>query len=516
MADIVSWAQGQFGFFVDRTWAGDRWQLGPAPIRLAQYHADILAHCFTPGDDGRLPYDVIAWCEPAKGGKSAIAGLVGLYAALHWDGDVVLSSNKRNQAASVMFRSLTDSITYNPHLHLEPSKYEVEFSSGNVARAIPSNARGQAGARFSLFLADELWGAVYTDGIRLWDEHKSDPTRRHCVRMAIGYAGYLESELWHGLLLLGMDGEPVKELAHIANDDGQPACWANGRHFTFWSHTCRQPWQTPEWIESQRASLREPEYRRMILTQFVEGIGNFLDADTWAALVDPQHKPLPPGSDKPVYLGLDIASKPGGDDCALIGVYSDDGQVKVAFHKVWYGGKSRRKALRLSETVEPYIKALAQQYRVAGVWFDPFQALQLAENLRRAGIQCVEVPQTHASRGPRDTELFEMCVNGELVLYPDDDLVNAAAYANAKELGNGLLFLTKAGRGKIDLLISLANVACEARARQQGRGWHGWWSGTTDDTAAFMIEGKVVRRDPPERDPRPLCKRVERVFYDTI
>ena len=514
MDDIVKWAQSQFGFYVDRQWTGDGWQLGPASIRLADYHADILAHCFTPRADGRLRYDVIAWAEPAKSGKSAIAGLCAEYAALHLDGDVVMASNKRAQAASVMYKSLTDSVEFNPHLHLEPGKYETEFANGNVARAIASNARGQAGARFSLFLADELWGAVYSDGIRLWDEHKGDPTRQHCVRLAIGYAGYLESELWHGLLLLGMDGEPVPELAHITND-GEPACWANGRHFTFWSHVCRQPWQTPEWIESQRASLREPEFRRMIRCEFVEGIGNFLDADTWAALVDPDHKPLEPGAEFPLYLGLDIATKPSGDDCALVGVYPDDGQVKVALHKVWYGGKSRRKALHLSETVEPYIKALAQQYHLVGVWFDPFQALQLAENLRRAGIRCVEVSQTHATRGPKDTELYEMAVNGELVLYDDPDLVNAAAYANAKELGNGLLFLTKAGRGKIDTLIALANVANEARSRQRP-GWSGWWDGTTDDDRIAIVNGVVVKRDPPEHDPRPVRKRVERVFYSDV
>jgi hypothetical protein len=99
------------------------------------------------------------------------------------------------------------------------------------------------------------------------------------------------------------------------------------------------------------------------------------------------------------------------------------------------------------------------------VFFDPWQAQHLVDGLRRRGVKCQNVPQTHSTRGPKDTELYEMAVNQELVLYDDPELVNAVNYANAKELGNGLLFIQKAGRGKIDLLIALSNCANEARNR---------------------------------------------------
>jgi hypothetical protein len=202
----------------------------------------------------------------------------------------------------------------------------------------------------------------------------------------------------------------------------------------------------------------------MIDTDFSAGEGDFVDQDAWESGIDPNHHPLAPGAKEPVLIGLDLATKVGGDDCGLVGVYAQDGRVKVAFHKVWRGGRARRSELRLSETVEPYITNLKRDYNIGGVWFDPYQALQLAENLRRAGIYCVEVPQTHGSRGPRDTALYQMVVNRELVLYDDPDLRKMAAHAKAKELGSGQLFLTKAGRGKIDLLIALSNCASEAHA----------------------------------------------------
>jgi hypothetical protein len=416
-----------------------------------------------------LPYDTVAWCEPAKSGKSAIAGLVAEFMALHGEKNstIVMASNKQNQAASIMFKSLTDSVEFNPHLpRVDPGRLSARFRNGNEVKAIASNSRGEAGARFSLALFDELWGYVHTDAERLWTEFKTDPTRLNSLKFAIGYAGYTgESELWENLLNTGLKGEPVPELEDITND-GSPACWRNGRTFVFWSHVTRQPWQTAEWIAQQRKTLRAAEFARMIECQFVEGEGNFVEPDAWEALISPSHSPLSPGDIPRVYIGLDIATAPSGDDCALIGVYHQDGLVKVAFHKVWKG-KDRKQRLKLTETVKPYLLRARQDYNLAGVWFDPYQALQLAEDLRKAGIRCVEVPQTHSNRGPKDTALYEMVSNRQLMLYDHPDLRKAAAGASAKELGNGLLFLKKAsGRAKIDLLVALSNVADEARRNE--------------------------------------------------
>jgi hypothetical protein len=464
---IDVWAGSEFGFYTDRQWRDGHWHNEVAPIWLADYHARILRHTFTPDAEGRLPYDVIGWCEPAKSGKSTIAGLCAEHTALHGDtnSQIVMASNKQNQAASLMYKSLVDSVNYNPHLpHVDAGKFEATFRNGNVVKAIASNSRGEAGARFTLALFDELWAYVYQDAERLWSEFKTDPTRTNSLKMAIGYAGYDESRLWLGLLNSGLAGEPVPELADIVNDDGQPACWRNGRTFVFWSHICRQPWQTDAWIENQRRALRPSEFARMIETRFVEGVGNFVEPSAWDDCFDVAHHLLAPGDlSVPVYVGLDLALAPGGDDCALIGVYPEYGKVKVAFHKVWKGGKARKQELKLSQTVEPFLLQAQGDYHIAGVYFDPYQAKSTAENLRRAGLRCVAIEQTHATRGPLDTALFEMIVNRELVLYDDPDLRQCARNANAKELGNGLIFLTKAGRAKIDLLTALSNCASAAR-----------------------------------------------------
>lgn len=493
MPDISAWAQSKYGFYVDRQWRDGRWHNEVGPIRLADYHMRILRHCFTPDAEGRLPYDVIGWCEPAKSGKSAIAALCGEFLALHGDANstIVMASNKKDQASSVMYKSLVDSISANPFLPgVEPMRYSVEFSNGNEVKAIASNSRGEAGARFSLALFDELWAYVYQDAERLWNEFKTDPTRRNSVKLAVGYAGYNESRLWLDLLNSGLAGEPVPELLDINDGDGGPACWRNSRTFLLWSHVCRQPWQTQEWIDNQRRTLRPSEYLRMIETRFVESIGNFCDPAAWDACIDHEHTPLAPGDKQyPVYVGLDLALAPGGDDCACIGVYPEGGKVKVAFHKLWKGGKSRKRELKLSESVEPFLFQAKRDFRVAGVYFDPYQAKSTADNLRRAGLRCVPVEQTHATRGPLDTALYEMTVNGELCLYDDADLRQCAKNANAKELPNGQIFLSKASRAKIDLLVALSNCASQARSSDHRGGWISMWNGRLDDDPRYRHAG---------------------------
>ena len=103
-----------------------------------------MRHLFTANGSGRLPYDVIAWCEPAKSGKSAIAGLVAQFMALHGESNsvVVMASNKQTQASSIMYRSLTDSLGMNPAFrNMEMGNLSCEFDNGNTVRAIPSNSR---------------------------------------------------------------------------------------------------------------------------------------------------------------------------------------------------------------------------------------------------------------------------------------------------------------------------------------------------------------------------------------
>jgi phage terminase large subunit-like protein len=466
--DIVDWAEGRVpggGFYTDRWYDADagRWVLERAPIKLADYHKAILRHCFTLDDSGRLPYHTVCIAESAKSGKSTLSALVHQYFMLHVEppAEQYVIGNKRDQAQSRVFRSLCQSIEWNPHLHIEPNKYELETSAGTIVKAIPANYRGESGARYTLASFDEPWAIMYQDNERLVSEFKQDPTRGVSVKLFSGYGGFAtESNLWQNLLETGLQGKPVDELRHIDNGRGEPACWANGRLFVYWAHWPKMAWQTPEWIAEQRRSLRDAEFARLITVDFSEGTGGFIDAATWESLIDAALEPLRPGAREPVYIGLDLAVKPGGDDAALVGLYEhESGKIAVAFHHVWRGGASRKVDLQISETVEPVLVRAAKRSNLAMIALDPWQCMGLAQDLRRAGLPVVEIPQTHRSRGPADTALWQLARDGMLILYDDPELRAAVTSANAKELGNGQLFIQKASaRGRVDLLVAMSNA----------------------------------------------------------
>jgi phage terminase large subunit-like protein len=85
-----------------------------------------------------------------------------------------------------------------------------------------------------------------------------------------------------------------------------------------------------------------------------------------------------------------------------------------------------------------------------------------------------------------------MVNNRQLMLYDHPDLKKAAAGANAKELGNRLIFLKKAsGRAKIDLLVALSNCADEAIFRKKQWRRNPFMAITGDGAGGYrMIKGR--------------------------
>lgn len=493
MIDIAEWAQSRYGFYVDRHWRGGRWILKRGPIKLADYHARLLRHVFTPDGDGRLPYDTLAICEPAKSGKSALCGLIAEYMALHGDGDIYMASNKKNQAASIMYRSLTDSVEFSPFLHLQPTKYEIKFRSGNTARAIPSNARTEAGARFSLAVFDELSGYVYQDSQRLWSEFKTDPTRLSSMKLAVGFAGYHDSVLWRSLLDRGLAGEPVPELADIEDGEGRPAAWRNGRHFTFWSHLCRQPWQTSQWIASQQASLLPSEFRRMIRTEFVSASQQaFVSPESWERCFSPHVKPLQAGDGVALILALDLAAGAvGGDCCALVAISKwGPGGYGVRYARKWDpppgGGDFDYRP------VEHAISWLAANCNPKLLVFDPYQAVHFVGTNRPTWkIQTAKFEQGK-DRALADRHLYDVILSRQLYHGGDEWLTRHVLNAGVKVGDDGRMRLVKTSQGaKIDLAVALSMGT--------------WWARRANlpGDPTFVEEARSMRLDTLVTEPAP-------------
>lgn len=477
----VAWAESAHGW------------LGPdgRPVVLADWQAAVLQSWW----EHREHVTTLAISSIKKAGKTWLNAVLLAWRWLAMPGLHFAAGNDLDQSAGRQFSEIADMCKRHPYLssQVKAGKLELVFlPTGSALAALAADAAGNAGANHLTASHTETWAILYEQGRRAYEELTPPPGRFYglpALRVCDSYAGFLgESETWHNLVDRGLAGERIDDtwplylagrllLFHAEGQEAQERCY-------------RADDDKAAYYAEQRADLRAVVYARMHENTRQAGESGFCDPDDWAALVDPEHAPLAPGSKTPLYIGLDLATGAKGDDAALVGVYPDDGKAKLALHKLWKG-RERRSKLKIKSTVYPFLLNLRDNYNLAGVWYDPYQCLSLVEDLQEAGIKCVEVTQTHKSRGPRDTALQEMVKNKELVLYENDDVKSAPSGAICRELPTGGVYLKKRGRLRIDLLVALANVAVEARHKRRGRGWVGVMS--RDLTGGvFIRDGKAV------------------------
>lgn len=169
--DIVTWAQSEHGFYIPET---------REPIQLTELQQEILRHCFTTNDAGKMPYQTIVYSCPKKSGKSTIGALVALWWALTQEppNEIFIAANDLDQAQGRVYKAITGSIRNNPHLRdvVTISNRKTSFSTGTIIEALPADFKGAAGSNHGLTIWDEAWAYTSEASRRLWDELTPVPT----------------------------------------------------------------------------------------------------------------------------------------------------------------------------------------------------------------------------------------------------------------------------------------------------------------------------------------------------
>src|SRR5262249_24353957 len=120
--------------------------------------------------------------------------------------------------------------------------------------AIASDYAGAAGGNQVISCFGELWGVTPWRAACLLGEMVPPATRRIACRLTTTYAGFsAESVVLEALYQRGCALRLVGSDLH-----------AGAGLLMFWSHEPIAPWQTPEWIEQMRRSLRPNQFLRMI------------------------------------------------------------------------------------------------------------------------------------------------------------------------------------------------------------------------------------------------------------
>ena len=201
--------------------------------------------------------------------------------------------------------------------------------------------------------------------------------------------------------------------------------------------------------------------------------------------------------DVPIYMGVDAATSPTGDDCAAIAFYPDGDYVKLAFHRLWRAA-DRTEILRLKDTVEPYIERVHRNFWLAGVYYDPYQLIRTAEELTDLGVRMIPIKQSAPELGPLGQKFFDMVAGRSLVLYDHPDIRSMHRHAAVREIKQGL-HIKKSGRGKVDLLVAASFAAPHA------------WTGTPIQWAKLGSGHKQASRwNTRDNNPGPETRTIHR------
>ena len=430
------------------------------PFVLLPAEREFLQHAFKTDVDGRMLYPELLYACPKKSGKTTFAALFLITILLLWGpryAEGYVAANDLEQASSRVYEMCRRIIAASPQLRSEckVTGDKITFiATGATITPLASDAASAAGGQPSISVFDELWGYVSERAHRFWDELVPVPTRRISCRLTVTYAGFEnESTLLHTLYKRGLQQQQIA-----------PSLYAGDGLLMFWSHEPIAPWQTPEWIEEMRRSLRPNQFLRMIENRFVSGESSFVPMAAWDRCVNADFGMLAADKATRLYVGVDASTK--HDSSAIVGVTFDKKQqiARLAFHRIFQ--PSPEQPLDFEHTIEATLLDLHKRFAIVKILFDPFQMMSSSQRLTKAGLPIEEFPQSSPNLTAASQNLYELIQAQQLLVYPDPTIRLAIARAVAVETPRGWRISKATQSHKIDVVVALA-MACYAAVTYQ-------------------------------------------------
>jgi phage terminase large subunit-like protein len=430
--------------FVKKNEKGKLWS-------LTTYQRRVLALAFRWSAAGRLLLRLLLWSEPKKSGKTFLAALLGLWWAFtNPRTEVIVVANDLEQSVSRVFATMVALCQLNPALRESVTirATSILVSNGTSMTAIASEYRGAAGSRHSLVIFDELWGFTSENGQRLCEELTPPPTEPDAWVLVVRHAGFVnESKLLEAIYQRGLAGERI---------DTDLEVYRAGELVMFWSHVPRQPWQTDQYYQEQRRSLRPNTYLRLHENRWATAESIFVTPALWDACTDAALRPELTCAES-VFVGVDAAWK--RDGIGIVAVRWESDRLRLVCHRI--SRPTASAPLNIEATAETFLRELHARYTVALIYADPFQFVRSIQTLEADGLPIRAFNQTAASTCRMGQELFSLLHGANLRMYPSEDLREQALSAVAIETANGFRLAKEKASKKIDGIAALS-MACFA------------------------------------------------------
>ncbi len=385
-------------------WAGD-------PVVLEDWQREFLEEAFRLDSKGRRVYRNVLLGIPRKNGKSTLAAALSLYMA-GADGEagaeVVMAAGSRDQAAMV-FDQARAFVDTNPELaaYFDAQRYLILGPGGSVIKRIAADGKLQHGLNPSAVIVDETHSLMTPRQEELWNAlTTASGARDQPMTLSITTAGYDKASI------LGRLFDSAIRMPRVERRPGLTIARDVDTGFLFWWYGLRDEddvddkslwmaanpasWITEEDLERQRESptVDELVWQRLHLNRWTKTRDAWLPAGLWESLGSDEE--IPDGAD--VIVAADVALV--NDSTAIAVAHKrEDGKIMVKA-KVWAARDDAVAHVILPggrvdlEVIEDHIRALAQQYNVRELVYDPRFFERSAQTLSEDGLMVAPIDQS--------------------------------------------------------------------------------------------------------------------------
>lgn len=435
-------------------------------IVLYDWQAKFIDYALQMNEEGYSKYDLVVWSQPKKSGKTTIAGAIASYFAnnIEAPNEVACVANDQEQSTGRIFaatiptlKQLGWSVPVSARgMFRQPMSYGP---NGSVVKAITSNYEKEAGGNQGISLWSELWAFKGERLIRLWEEMTPPPTRKFSMRWVETYAGFIGENILLQDIYLSVftdfsENELNSRVIKLWND--YPIYEVDEHILVFWDHDHRMPWQTVEYYEKQRLALRPSSYIRLHENRWVESKDTFISYDMW------QDSLRPSSIDKKKAVYALDASKSNAST-ALVGCYRKDDKIITSDVHIWEAEEGKEIDFRDVERViiDLWEKGLINP----PLWYDPYQCVKLAQDLRAEGVPCTEFSQGQA-RTKSDTFLYKLYQDKKIINPNHNDLRKQVLAASAKSYEDEKLRIIKPTSEESDTKNNITKQKTDAAVAQ--------------------------------------------------
>ncbi|PLX27146.1 hypothetical protein C0583_04570 [Candidatus Parcubacteria bacterium] len=383
---------------------------------------------------------------PKKNGKSTLASGIGIWALLFDDDypEVYICSGDLDQSR-IIFRMVTNAIRRNQALfNLVNIKNDfIERKDGKgFLRAMSADAPTAHGVNPTLVIFDELWNAKSED---LFSAMTLGPTKKNGLQLVISYAGYDKDSVLYRLYKMGKTESNKRMFFYHATEN--PASWVK-----------------QSYLDDQKAVLHPSEYIRMHECRWVDSHNQFLDSTEVDRCVDEDLLPSQKRDSSFLYfVGLDIGLK--NDKTVATVCHYDYKLNAVVLDEVasWQGTKNNPVDL---QTIQDYLLDAHSRYFFRNIIVDPWQAMQLIQNLKAKCLPVEEFSFSGQNINRLAQNLFFIIHNRRLKIYNHKELIKELKTVQAIQTTYGYRIDHKSGKHD-DFVISLGLASLYAVQNQK-------------------------------------------------